>query len=100
MSIQATEVFELHCDQCGAAFTWEEFEQVAIWNSVAEVETFVREWWTQEYSDSADWSTDGEGRVRCGSHEPLTITDAARDELARIPGPNDVPLISVDEVTA
>lgn len=98
--IQATEVYELRCDECRAAFTWEEFEQIAVWNSVAEVEVFVREWWTQEYSDGAEWSTDGEGHVRCSAHDPLTITDAARDELARIAGPNDLPLISVGEVAA
>jgi hypothetical protein len=97
--IKATEVFELRCDRCGAAFTWEEFEHIAIWNSAREVDLFVREWWASEFGQSEGWSTDGEGTVSCSAHEALVVTQAARDELARVPGPDDVPLIAVEDVT-
>lgn len=91
MSVKAVEVFELHCDECGAAFEWEEFGNTGVWNYPHEVAEFVAEWDSQ-----SEWSTDGEGHVRCAAHDRLELTQAAKDEAARKPGPGDVPLLEVE----
>lgn len=83
MTAEIVERVQIRCDGCRGLFEYYD-EGVALF---ASAEQFV-----EQIADAHGWTTDGEGLHHCEDCAPLELTQDAKDEIARRPGPNDVPL--------
>jgi hypothetical protein len=89
-------VYVLRCDGCGNDFEWSDEEVTAIFDTARDAEEHGRELAERAASERDDgWTSNGEGLHHCPTCPALPLTPAALDEIARRPGPNDVPLFEV-----
>jgi hypothetical protein len=82
-------VWKATCDSCGAAYDPND-EGTIYFDALVEAEVYI--FGGPDDDVESRWTTDGEGKHHCSVCEPLELTQAVKDALARKPGPNDIPL--------
>lgn len=85
-------LYSIRCDSCNAAHESYDYEEVSLFSTAAAARRAAEDLGADPESD---WTTDGE-KLHCPRCEPLKLSQAALDEIARRPGPNDVPLIGLE----